>query len=139
VNCTYNYTSSLVSCEGPTGFVFCNTTVDFGHLNQLSFDVVSFGLKQVDLLVASTLVKYKIFPFKLVSNNTDTTIVYEYKYPIYGFEIMSFMNRTSFVINNTHDLYCFNQLIGLLNESKLLQQVNTVVNEVLDSVQKGFF
>ena len=123
MNCTYNYTSTLVSCQGPTEFVVCNTTVDFGHLNQLSFDVVSRGLIKFHRFSQTVynIPRYKIFPFKLVSNNTDSTIVYEYKYPIYGYEISS-MDR-HFYGNGFRKFDCINQLIALLHESKLLQGV----------------
>lgn len=136
VNCSYSFDDSYLLCDGPTGMIFCNTTIDFLHLHQLSFDVFSFGLKQTPLNIASTLVKYKIYPFKLLSNESNPIIKYDYTIPIYGYEIVSFMNNTNkFLINNAADLLCFNQLIGLLNESKLLQQMQSMVNQMLDSVE----
>lgn len=139
VNCSYSYKDLFLSCDGLTGSILCNTTVDFANLDQLSFDVLSFGLKQINFLrVASTLVKYKIRPFKLVEfNNVSSSYLYEYKFPIYGNEIVSFMNNTSFVINNTFDLVCFNQLVGLLNESKLFNQMQSAVNQIFDNIQSN--
>lgn len=133
VNCTYNYADQYLTCDGATGSISCNSSVDFSDLGKLSFDVLSFGLKQVNYLLTSAVVKYKIFPFKSIvpdANDTDTNLVYEYKYPIYGYEIVSFMNNASYVINNAFDLICFNQLIGLLNESKLIHQMESVFDKI---------
>ena len=134
VNCSYTFNSSYLVCTGPTGSIWCRTDMDFLNLHRLSFDVLSFGLKQTLFSIASTVVKYKIFPFKRLSNESDAIFtMYDYTIPIYGYEMVSFMNNSR--INNPTDLLCFNQLIGLLNESKLLQQMQTIVSKMLDNVE----
>jgi len=134
VTCSYSYNTTLLSCTGPTGSIECNSTIDFTQLHDFSYDVVSFGHKiHYYYGVSSTLIKYKIFPFKFLDETDETR--YEYKHPIYGYDIASFMTHNStYLVNSMHDLVCFNQLIGLLNDSHLLKHMLKVVNDIYDTI-----
>jgi hypothetical protein len=147
VNCSYSYETLLLNCNSSTGDLLssCVSDVDFAYLDKISFDILSLGIsnnKSTHSLV-STMQRYRIFPFKMLSNNDSTgyddgLIVYDYVVPIYGYELVSYMNSSSKQNTYRKEEPCFNNLIGLLNESKMLSQMQIIVHETLTSMLNMF-
>ena len=91
------------------------------NLQNFTYDLFGLGLAQDGMFISPKVLKYEMFPFKRVFSN-DTDNFYGYESTNAGFNLY----QSSLIKDKglrVQDINCFNDLISLLNESRLVQNL----------------
>ena len=125
-----------------TRSIVCKTSLTPANFKNFSYELYGVGVVQNALFYSQGFVKYEMFPFSKVFENESANF-YNYETPKNGFNLYhsSLMNEKGLRVE---DLHCFNDLIELLDESRLVENLKfkiEYINKLLNGsvIAKIFF
>jgi len=140
-NCTYFKLDKILSCENIHRIINCSTVLNLTGLQDLSFEIYGFSVFHNFSDISPSYNKYKLYPFQLFKE-TNTSLVYNYSIPLntQSLDITLAQSNTTFVKGlKVLDFVCFNELIGMLNESNYLNRLKELSDIVYDRLIANIF